>query len=243
MAVDLQWPARVEGIDGRDRVVLAIGNFTDGASHSSVSQVDDPAGQTLQIRHPIFGQQVGNTGRHLLAGPDHGVKIAADLVRGAHVLANDRPQGLVALPGVIKLQDRYLQAFFVDIPAVRRPPPAADVPHMGNGPGEANQLAGMKDRCRQSNVRQVSRPDPGVVTDHNIAWPQGFGRVLLQERLDRYGQGADKRRDAAGRLGDRSAVGRQHHAGVIVRFAYHGGKGCSMQSQGSLVNGRDKPGP
>ena len=144
-----------------------------------------------------------------MAGRELGAQVAEQLNRQAHVLLDERHDGLVEDALVVELHRRDAQPLGIDlgrVRGVRAGDPAADIGVVADRAGEGETLALVKQRLEDEDVGQVHAAVERVVHDEDVA-----GRHVVPEVAHDRLHGGRHRAEMA-RQGQ--ALGREPAVGV-----------------------------
>ncbi|CAB3714706.1 hypothetical protein LMG26845_05972 [Achromobacter insuavis] len=239
----LQRDRRVVAVDHQRVVPGALRPFGDGLAHGLRRLLDDVAAQRFQVGQLELGQQrLQAAATDVVAGHQR-VQVALDLLRLAHVGADDGQHAGVHLVLVEEAQDRQEQAFVIDLQAVGAAADAADVDHVQGRGEQRHQRAVVEHRRDHGHVEQVAGALPWVVGQQHVAVLQGLRRKHLEEVLDRFGHGVDVAGRAGDGLGDHAAVGQENAGRQIAGLARGGAEGRADQHLGLFLDHRQQPVP
>src|SRR5204863_8727093 len=130
----------------------------------------------------VARDQFAITPRAELAGGDLCPHVAQRRVRIAGVVADDLPQRLIALTGLVDLQRTHLDAFGID---VARSVGAEALPHAANVDpvcavgGKADQLVAVEARRIEHDVVEMLAADLALVHDDDVARRKALEAVAL----------------------------------------------------------------
>ena len=224
-------------------IVAAVGYGLYLPAHGRFREVVDGRRQLVEALQPdFFHECVQPVGRDR-ARRHHRVNVAHDLVRHAHIAADDVEYVLIRLAALHQLADRELQAFLVDFAVLRGPAPA-HVRWMRDHAAECNEFArAAENRRDHADVLQMATAYPWIVRDDDVARMPAFVAHGFHEMADGLGQRADERRRAGGRLRERVAVAVEQHHGVVLRLADNRRERGAHQRRRRLVDERDDAAP
>ena len=126
----------------------------------------------LGLLRPVARDELGELLLGDVAGGELRAQVAEHLHRQAHVLLDERHDGLVELARLVELHRRDAQALGVDlgrVRGVRAGDPAADIGVVADRAGEGQPLALVIERLEDEDVGQVHAAVERVVHDEDVA--------------------------------------------------------------------------
>ena len=151
---------------------FAVGQLAQRGARQALRIVDDFLQIELGPLRPVARDDLGELLLGDVAGGKLRAQVAEHLHRQAHVLLDERHDGLVELAGLVELHRRDAQPFGVDLGRVRgvrsRDAPA-DVGVVADRAGEREPLALVIERLEDEDVRQVHAAVERVVHDEHVA--------------------------------------------------------------------------
>ena len=171
-----------------------------------------------------------------VAGRELGAEVAEELDRQAHVLLQDREEGLVALTLVVEAERRDAHALLVDlgrIGGVGARHPAADIGVVADRGCEGQTLAPVEDRLEDEDVRQVHAAVERVVHHVDVAGMDVVA-IVAQHRFDGGRHGAEMARQGEA-LRDQAPVAVGERRGEIHVVAQDARIGGAADGERHLV--------
>ena len=171
-----------------------------------------------------------------VAGRELGAQVAEELDRQAHVLLQDREEGLVARALVVEAERRDAHALLVDlggIGGVGACHTAADIGVVADRRGEGQTLAPVEDRLEDEDVRQVHAAVERVVHHVDVAGMDVVA-IVAQHRFDGGRHGAEMARQGEA-LRDQAPVAVGERRGEIHVVAEHARIGGAADGERHLV--------
>ncbi len=205
-------------------LVVAVGNLLDHGARRRFGLVPHLGDAGLDRLAAVARDQFGVAPRAELAGRDLRAHVAQRRVRIAGVVADDLPQRLVALAGLVDLQRAHLDAFGIDVAravGAEALPHAADVDPVGAVGGEADQLAAVEARRIEHDVVEMLAADLALVHDDDVARREAVEAVALDAVGDRDAEIGEEDRQAAAVLRDHPRLGVDQPAAIVADLVDH----------------------
>ena len=150
--------------------------------------------RALGLLGAVARHQLGELLLGDVAGGELRAQVAEHLHRQAHVLLDERHDGLVELARLVELHRRDAQPFGVDlggIGGVRAGDPAADIGVVADRAGEGQPLALVVERLEDEDVGQVHAAVERVVHDEDVARRHVVAEVAHDRRHRRRHRARD----------------------------------------------------
>ena len=166
---------------------FAVGQLFERRARQPLGIVDRLLQQAFGLLGPIARHQLGELALGNMAGRKLGAQVAEELHGQAHVLLDERHDGLVEAAGVVELHGCDAQPFSIDlrgIGGVGAGHPPADIAVVTDGAGECEPLALVEQRLHDEDVGQVHAAVEGIVHDEDVA-----RRDVVAERAHDGGHG------------------------------------------------------
>ena len=219
---------------------LAVRQIAQRGPCQALGVVDGLDQELFRLRGAVARDQL----RELLLGDVAGGELRAQVAqhhdRHAHVLLQERDDGLVELARLVQLHGRDAQPLGVDlggVGGVGAGDPAADVGVVAHGAGEREALALMVERLHDEDVGQVHAAVERVVHDEDVAWAHVPAEVA-HDRLHggRHRAKVPRQRQA---LSGQPAVAVGEGGRVVHVVLQHGRIGRAEHRQRHLVGDRE----
>ncbi len=200
--------------------ILSVRKLGDLRAHAPlgvVVQLGGRGGEGFQI---VALAQLAHAPFRRFQRADHGVKIAPGVARGAVVGEDDAPDIFHMLAPAHDLGGRKPQPFLIDIGRIGGERPgrlAADLGHMPDVAGKAEEHIVHEERAHHHVLRQVAPAPVAVVVDQHIAGMQRVEAFFIDGPLHRVRDRAHHRRGVV-LLGNQIAVAVQEHRAEIEPF-------------------------
>ena len=201
--------------------------------------VGDPAeiGKPLRI-HEVAQPVAGDVVRRNLRG-----EIAKHQFGRPHVVLDDAKQSVVRYAGVEQLHDRDLQPLLVDRFRRRREDPSADIHGVAIACGKPDEFAAAVDRGDDGDVVLVSRDQPRVVGDEDVASPETRRSDRIDDVVHADAERPEMPRRALHGLGQHDAPGIEYRRRQVFHLAQNGGESAVDHGRGLFVRDRDQAVP
>ena len=233
----------VVAVQGHRIAVFALRQFGDFRQHRAAGTGDDVFAELVEVLQPELVHHLDEAhAAHLIARRER-IDIPLAFHRLAGVAPDERHQGVVDLSPVGQLQHRDIEAFHMHVRRVRADADAAYVGQVRSAGEHADDPAPAETGRGQHEVVEVSRAEPGIVGDVDVALVHLRNREMADEMLHGLGHGIDMARRARHRLGQHPALQVEHAGREVAAFAHDGAERRSQQRLRLLLDDRDQAVP